>query len=76
MASTTVYSCLENAMDRRALWAVVQGVAKTWTQLSDWACAHTHSGPGGRFTVNMLVDFRSCSGPCGKYVFFDRENPS
>ena len=55
-------------MDRRALWAIVQGVAKSWTQLSDWACARRHSGPGGQFTVNMLVGFRSCSGPSGKYA--------
>ena len=35
------YSCLENAMDRGACWATVNGelqfmgVAKSWTQLSD-----------------------------------------
>ena len=27
------YSCLENSMDRGAWWAIVQGVAKSWTQL-------------------------------------------
>ena len=25
------YSCLENSMDRGALWATVQGEAKSWT---------------------------------------------
>ena len=25
------YSCLENPMDRRAWWAAVHGVAKSWT---------------------------------------------
>ena len=25
------YSCLENPMDRRAWWAVVYGVTKSWT---------------------------------------------
>ena len=30
------YSCLENPMDRGAWWAAVHGVAKSWTQLSDW----------------------------------------
>ena len=30
------YSCLENPMDRGAWWAVVHGVAKSWTQLSDF----------------------------------------
>ena len=31
------YSCLENLMDRGAWWAIVHGVAKSWTGLSDWA---------------------------------------
>ena len=30
------YSCLENPMDGRAWWAAVHGVAKSWTQLSDF----------------------------------------
>ena len=29
------YSCLENPMDRGAWWAIVQGIAKTRTLLSD-----------------------------------------
>ena len=29
------YSCLENPIDRRSWQATVQGVAKSWTQLSD-----------------------------------------
>ena len=29
------YSCLENFTDRRAWWATVHGVTKSWTQLSD-----------------------------------------
>ena len=33
-------SCLENPMDRRAWWATVHGVAKSWTQLSKRAGAH------------------------------------
>ena len=28
------YSCLENPMDRGALWTTVHGVTKSWTQLS------------------------------------------
>ena len=28
------YSCLENPMDRGAWWAIVHGVAKSWTKLS------------------------------------------
>ena len=30
------YSCLGNPMYRGAWWATVHGVAKSWTQLSDW----------------------------------------
>ena len=30
------YSCLENHMDRRAWWATIHGVAKSWTRLSDF----------------------------------------
>ena len=29
------YSCLGNSMDRRASWATVHGVAKSWTSLSN-----------------------------------------
>jgi len=34
------YSCLENTMDRRVWWAIVHGVAKSQTQVTNWA--HTH----------------------------------
>ena len=34
------YSCLENSMDRGAWQAIVHGVAKSWTQLSN---SHTHT---------------------------------
>ena len=30
------YSCLENPMDGGAWWAAVYGVAKSWTQLSNF----------------------------------------
>ena len=36
------YSCLGNPMDRGPWWATVHGVAKRWTQLSDWACKHSY----------------------------------
>ena len=29
------YSCLGNSMDREAWWAIVHGVTKSWTQLSN-----------------------------------------
>ena len=31
----TLYSCLENSIDRGDWWATVHGFAKSWTQLSD-----------------------------------------
>ena len=34
------YSCLENPMDRGAWWAAVHGVAKSWTQLSNFTFTH------------------------------------
>ena len=38
------YSCLENPMDGGAWWATVHGVAKSWTQLSDFTfTSHFHA---------------------------------
>ena len=38
------YSCLENPMDGGAWWAVVHGVTKSWTRLSDFAFTfHFHA---------------------------------
>ena len=34
------YSCLENPMNRRALWDAVHRVAQSRTRLSDLACMH------------------------------------
>ena len=31
-------SCLEHPMDRGAWWAIVHGITKSWTQLSDFHC--------------------------------------
>ena len=31
------YSCLENCIDRGALWATVHGIAKSWVQLNNSA---------------------------------------
>ena len=36
------YSCLKNPMDRRAWWATVHGVAKSWTRLSAQSHGQTH----------------------------------
>ena len=38
------YSCLENPTDGEAWWAAVHGVAKSWTQLSDFTFTfHFHT---------------------------------
>ena len=36
------YSCLENPMDGRAWYAIVHGIAKSWTGLSDFTHSLTH----------------------------------
>ena len=36
------YSCLENPMDGGAWWAVVHGVAKSWTRLRDFPFTFMH----------------------------------
>ena len=36
MATQLQYSCLENSTDRGALWAIVHGVTKSRTRLSDF----------------------------------------
>ena len=38
------YSCLENLMDGGAWWTIVHGVAKSWTQLSDFTSLTTECG--------------------------------
>ena len=37
------YSCLGNPMDRGAWWSTVHGVAKSWTQLSNWTTSTTYT---------------------------------
>ena len=45
-ASPLQCSYLENSMDRGAWWTVVQGVAKSWAQLSTHAYVHTTCAAG------------------------------
>ena len=35
------YSCLGSPMDRRAWWAIVHGVAKSWTGLKQLSTRHS-----------------------------------
>ena len=48
------YSCLENSMDRGAWWAIVHGVTKSRTWLTN---AHTSPGKGiiGRISMEWLM---------------------
>ena len=47
------YSCLENSMDRGAWRAIVQSIAKSWTQLK--MCMHAHRPIGNSFYKSMSV---------------------
>ena len=56
------YSCLENLMDRGAWWAMVHGVAKSWTQLKwlnmliyVWCVelAQSRRGVGNEFLLDL-----------------------
>ena len=40
------YSCLENPMDGGAWWAVVHGIPKSWTRLSDFTFTFLLQGQG------------------------------
>ena len=51
------YSCLENPVDRRAWWVRVQGVAKSWTRLSNGALGNTHSKLSALLAPDSLGDF-------------------
>ena len=48
------YSCLEHPMDRRAWWATVHEVAKSWTQLSNLNNNSSTWSTGIQRTVDSL----------------------
>ena len=43
------YSCMGNPMDRGAWRAIVHGITKNRTQLSDWSCVQFTSSPYSKF---------------------------
>ena len=47
--------CLENPIDRRAWWATVHRVTKTWAWLSNWVHTHTHT-PNFTRCNNFMYD--------------------
>ena len=53
------YSCLENPMDREAWWAVVHGVAKSWTRLSNFTFTfHFHALEKEMATYSSVLAWR------------------
>ena len=53
------YSCLENPMDGGAWWAAVHGVAKSWTQLSDFIFTfHFHTLEKEMATPSSVLAWR------------------
>ena len=53
------YSCLENPMDGGAWWAAVNGVARSWTQLSDFTFTfHFHALEKEMATHSSILAWR------------------
>ena len=53
------YSCLENPMDGGAWWAIVHGVAKSWTRLSDFTFIfHFHALENEMVTHSSVLAWR------------------
>ena len=54
------YSCLENPMDGGAWWAAVHGVARSWTQLSDFTFTfHFHALEKEMATHSSVLAWRT-----------------
>ena len=60
------YSCLKHPTDRGAWWAMVHGVAESWTQLSNWMCMHAEvrgpEKPSPKILILYLIGL--LWGPC------------
>ena len=53
------YSCLENPTDREAWWAIVYGVAKSQTRLSDFTFTfHFHASEKEMATHSSVLAWR------------------
>ena len=68
MAPLLQHSCLENPMDTGAWWATVHGVAKSWTQLSDFTITfHFHALEKEMATYSSILAWKipGMQEPCG-----------
>ena len=73
------YSHLVNSMDRVAWWATVHGIAKSWTQLSDWAqhrCPEQNCRAPERIHTLLLNPWASVLGHHPFFYFFSILSPS
>ena len=53
----TLYSCLENPMDRGAWKATIHGVTKSWTRLRQLS-KHTHKGAKDLYSENSKMQMK------------------
>ena len=67
----TQYSCLENLTDRGAWQAIVQGVKRSWTRLSNLACMHGHSSLPWFFFFNKEYIIFICITKKEEKLFFE-----
>ena len=58
------YSCLENPMDRGALWAMVHGATKSWTWLSDRTHIYHHQWKGLWHAFLCMLEMTSIGKNC------------
>ena len=58
------YSCLENPMDRGALWAMVHRVAKSWTRLNRLS---KHALPLRKLHSSLSRNTTQSHSPCSMY---------
>ena len=68
MSRPLQHSCLENPMDTGAWWATVHGVAKSWTQLSDFTITfHFHALEKEMATHSSILAWKipGMQEPCG-----------
>ena len=54
MADPLQYSCLENPMDRAAWWAIIHGVAESWTRLSNFTFTLFHFHTQSHYTPTQM----------------------